>query len=57
MLNTVHNLHYYQTLMAEMREAIAAGNLTQMVAAFHRDRQNNSMIESPVSDNLKSLEI
>ena len=29
MLNTLHNLTYYQTLMREMREAIVAGNLTE----------------------------
>ncbi|HJW26063.1 MAG TPA: tRNA guanosine(34) transglycosylase Tgt [Rhodocyclaceae bacterium] len=39
MLNTIHNLHYYQVLMAELREAIVAGRLPEMVAAFRRDRQ------------------
>lgn len=38
MLNTIHNLHYYQVLMAEMREAIAAGKLGEMVAQFHANR-------------------
>jgi len=38
MLNTIHNLHYYQVLMAEMREAIAAGKLSEMVAQFHANR-------------------
>ena len=38
MLNTIHNLHYYQTLMAEMRQAIAAGTFATMVERFHRDR-------------------
>jgi len=38
MLNTIHNLHYYQVLMAEMREAIAAGRLQEMVAQFHANR-------------------
>ena len=37
-LNTVHNLFYYQTLMAELREAIATGQLATMVAEFHRNR-------------------
>ncbi|MBS1190102.1 MAG: tRNA-guanine transglycosylase, queuosine-34-forming [Rhodocyclaceae bacterium] len=50
MLNTVHNLHYYQTLMSELRAAIAEQRLGPMVAAFHRDRQNESMIELPVSN-------
>ncbi len=38
MLNTIHNLHYYQTLMAEMRQAIANGEFAAMVARFHQDR-------------------
>jgi queuine tRNA-ribosyltransferase len=37
-LNTLHNLHYYQTLMREMREAIAAGNFPQYVARFQQER-------------------
>lgn len=38
-LNTLHNLHYYQTLMAGLREAIAAGRLDAFVAEFQRRRQ------------------
>ncbi|MCL6556397.1 MAG: tRNA guanosine(34) transglycosylase Tgt [Burkholderiales bacterium] len=38
MLNTHHNLHFYQTLMGELREAIAAGRLEQYVAAFRARR-------------------
>ena len=34
-LNTIHNLHYYQTLMAGLREAIAAGRLDDFVAEFY----------------------
>ena len=41
-LNTIHNLHYYQTLMRELRAAIAAGKLPEMVAAFHSGRSRNS---------------
>ncbi|MFT3963188.1 tRNA guanosine(34) transglycosylase Tgt [Propionivibrio sp.] len=37
-LNTIHNLRYYQTLMRELREAIAAGRLAAMAAAFHAAR-------------------
>ncbi len=37
-LNTLHNLYYYQTLMRELRAAIAAGELTEYVARFHRER-------------------
>ena len=38
MLNTVHNLHFYQTVMAEMRIAIEAGTLTSWSQQFARDR-------------------
>ena len=31
-LNTLHNLHYYQQLMRELREAIAAGRLSSFAA-------------------------
>ena len=37
-LNTIHNLRYYQTLMHELREAIATGTLTDTVARFHACR-------------------
>ncbi|MDA0189300.1 MAG: tRNA guanosine(34) transglycosylase Tgt [Proteobacteria bacterium] len=37
-LNTLHNLHYYQTLMRELRSAIENGALAATVACFHRDR-------------------
>ncbi|MFO1494485.1 MAG: tRNA guanosine(34) transglycosylase Tgt [Lysobacterales bacterium] len=37
-LMTVHNLHYYQELMAGLRGAIAAGALEDFVAAFCRGR-------------------
>ncbi|SDH35499.1 tRNA guanosine(34) transglycosylase Tgt [Propionivibrio dicarboxylicus] len=37
-LNTIHNLRYYQTLMRELREAIAAGTLAETVARFHAGR-------------------
>jgi queuine tRNA-ribosyltransferase len=37
-LNTIHNLHYYLTLTAEMRAAIAAGDLAAWRAKFSRDR-------------------
>ncbi|QYX58591.1 tRNA guanosine(34) transglycosylase Tgt [Roseovarius sp. SCSIO 43702] len=38
MLMTWHNLHYYQDLMADMREAIAAGRFADFEAKFHADR-------------------
>ncbi len=34
-LNTIHNLHYYQTLMRGLREAIEAGLLDEFVAEFY----------------------
>lgn len=37
-LNTIHNLFYYQALMAEMRAAIAQGEFAGFVARFHRAR-------------------
>ena len=37
-LNTLHNLHYYQWLMAGLRDAIAEGRLSDFVARFREDR-------------------
>ncbi len=37
-LNTLHNLHYYQQLMAGLREAIAGGRLADHVAQFRHER-------------------
>jgi queuine tRNA-ribosyltransferase len=38
-LNSIHNLHYYQTLMAELRDAIAAGQLGWYLESFRAARQ------------------
>jgi len=38
-LNTIHNLHYYQTLMAEMRTAIEQATFPGTVAQLRSDRQ------------------
>jgi queuine tRNA-ribosyltransferase len=38
MLNTIHNLHFYQTIMAEMRDAIEAGRFHSWATTFGRDR-------------------
>jgi queuine tRNA-ribosyltransferase len=38
-LATIHNLHYYQELMAGLRDAIAAGALADFVADFHMQRR------------------
>ena len=37
-LNTIHNLHYYLTLAAELRQAIQGGALADYTAAFHAGR-------------------
>ncbi|MFC4161266.1 tRNA guanosine(34) transglycosylase Tgt [Chitinimonas lacunae] len=37
-LNTIHNLYYYQWLMAEMRTAIEAGSFAAFVSRFHAER-------------------
>lgn len=37
-LNTIHNLHYYQQLMAEMRAAIEQGQFAIFQKAFSRQR-------------------
>jgi queuine tRNA-ribosyltransferase len=34
-LNTIHNLHYYLSLMRDLRVAIAAGTLDRLVADFY----------------------
>ena len=41
-LNTIHNLHYYQMLMRELRSAIADGKLPETVASFHAGRAVNA---------------
>ena len=40
-LNTVHNLHYYQALMRELREAIAERKLAAYIAAFREARRKS----------------
>ena len=42
-LNTVHNLHFYLTIMAEMRQAIENGNFQAWQAQFARDRAAKSV--------------
>jgi queuine tRNA-ribosyltransferase len=37
-LNTIHNLFYYQSLMAELRAAIQTGTVTDTVEMFTRNR-------------------
>ncbi|MAL98371.1 MAG: tRNA guanosine(34) transglycosylase Tgt [Alteromonadaceae bacterium] len=38
-LNTIHNLHYYQNLMAGLRRAIEEGTLCDFVNAFYARRE------------------
>ncbi len=40
MLNTIHNLHFYQTIMAEMRSAIEAGTFAEWSSRFAQDRSS-----------------
>ncbi len=42
-LNTVHNLHFYLTIMAEMRQAIENGTFKAWQAQFARDRATKSV--------------
>ena len=37
-LNTIHNIHYFMTLMADMRKAIGKGNYAAFKQAFYRQR-------------------
>jgi queuine tRNA-ribosyltransferase len=38
-LNTLHNLHYYQTLLRELREAISGGKLADYAVSFRENRR------------------
>jgi queuine tRNA-ribosyltransferase len=41
-LNSIHNLHYYQTLMRELREAIEQGRLVAHIEAFLAARRTGA---------------
>jgi queuine tRNA-ribosyltransferase len=41
-LNTLHNLHYYQELMAGLRSAIERGALRDFVAGFRARLQRSA---------------
>ena len=43
MLLTWHNLHYYQVLMSELRQAIAINKLDSYVAEFHSIRERGDI--------------
>ncbi|MCU0858936.1 MAG: tRNA-guanine transglycosylase, partial [Pontiellaceae bacterium] len=47
MLLTQHNLHYYQELMAGLRNAIAAGSLNDFARKFHADYTGGDIDENP----------
>lgn len=38
-LNTIHNVHYYQTLMADLRQAIEQGKLADFEKSFYEEQQ------------------
>ena len=40
-LATLHNLHYYQDLMRDLRQAISSGTLPATVASFHLARSQH----------------
>ncbi|MEM7401459.1 MAG: tRNA guanosine(34) transglycosylase Tgt [Pseudomonadota bacterium] len=40
-LNTLHNLHYYQVLMRELRQAIGEGKLQPYIEEFYRLQSHN----------------
>ena len=40
-LNTIHNLHYYQQLMAGLRESIESDSLEEFVHDFYQKRSQN----------------
>jgi len=42
-LNTIHNLFYYQTLMAEMRGAIEQGRFAEFCSRFQEDRAGEQL--------------
>ena len=44
MLNTTHNLHYYQALMAQMRKALEAGSFTEFVRRFRDERSRGAEV-------------
>src|SRR6266581_2344562 len=44
-LNTLHNLHYYQTLMGELRNAVAERKLADYAEAFREERRKSGKNE------------
>lgn len=46
-LNTIHNLRYYQTLMAGLRGAIERGQLAAFTEQFYLDQQREAQSQPP----------
>ena len=44
-LATIHNLHYYLTLMAELRDAIASDRLAEYACRFESQRRGDALLE------------
>ena len=53
-LNTLHNLHYYQTLMRGLRAAIAAGTLDHFIQEFRglREPDTASLVSAAVGNSV-----
>ena len=49
-LNTIHNLHYYQTLMAGLREAIEQGRLNAFISQFREEQTQSTDIKEESVD-------
>ena len=41
-LNTIHNLHYFQDLMREIRQAIRAGNFAEFSEELYRMQSHDA---------------
>ena len=44
MLLTLHNLHYYQALMAQIRESIESGTMSDFIATFDQEQETGTVI-------------
>jgi queuine tRNA-ribosyltransferase len=56
-LATIHNLHYYQSLMRGLREAISSETLDDFVEKFYRMRPKNSEAPGTAADSAASTSI
>ena len=43
-LLTLHNLHYYQSLMRDLRESIKANSTNDFVSKFFRDQASGDLV-------------